>query len=149
MRANHRVPGEPVRGTTKHNRGGTLIGGAQVEEQSMARSQPIALPTVQHDDWPIDASYPPSAPFNPASFTRHFLGSPVSDDWPMVEPSSFTSAPSSSFTRHFLGSNARSLFDREGELVRFFPSTLISQLILPVPQLHLLWPPPQRPPRSS
>lgn len=98
----------------------------------MARSQPIALPIVQPDDWlvqpddwPIDASYSSSAGFNPASFARHFLGSPASDDWPIAEPSSYTSAPSSSFTRHLLGSNALSLFDREGELVRFSPHILI------------------------
>ncbi|KAL9709086.1 hypothetical protein Ac2012v2_007899 [Leucoagaricus gongylophorus] len=76
----------------------------------MTRSQPIALPTVHSDDVPMaDASFPGAAAFNPASFTRHFLGSPIS--W---RPSSFE--PESTPTDSLLSN--LSLFDREGELCR-------------------------------
>lgn len=58
---------------------------------SASTSQPIALPAhspaavAYHDYQMADGSYTGSSgPFNPASYTRHFLGSPIS--W---RPSSF------------------------------------------------------------
>ncbi|KAF9039065.1 hypothetical protein BJ165DRAFT_1613776, partial [Panaeolus papilionaceus] len=112
----------------------------------IAHSQPIALPAghqqqqQQQQDYAMgDAgSFGPgssSGPFNPASFTRHFLGSPIS--W---RASSFGSRfPAGSPTAHLLNSidfnefrtgktsssidgdsimNALNVFDREGELCR-------------------------------
>ncbi|KAF7761101.1 hypothetical protein Agabi119p4_10510 [Agaricus bisporus var. burnettii] len=112
---------------------------------SASTSQPIALPAhspaavAYHDYQMADGSYTGSSgPFNPASYTRHFLGSPIS--W---RPSSFNAGslshrphdsplygsidanemrygrtPSSSLETRDSLLNALNLFDREGELCR-------------------------------
>ncbi|KAF9005099.1 hypothetical protein BDQ17DRAFT_1408459 [Cyathus striatus] len=105
-------------------------------------SQPIALPSHSHSHSSYDyamaeGSYTSSGPFNPASYTRHFLGSPIS--W---RASSFGAGslgarfPPGSPTAALLNSidtndirygksaesgsilNALNVFDREGELCR-------------------------------
>ncbi|KAG6853264.1 hypothetical protein C0991_005589 [Blastosporella zonata] len=98
----------------------------------MATSQPIALPAPNTDnnmDYAM-GSYTGShgGPFNPASYTRHFLGSPIS--W---RAGSFGSRfPQGSPSAHLFSSldntkpsiddvsvlNAFNVFDREGELCR-------------------------------
>ncbi|KAK2464962.1 hypothetical protein APHAL10511_003038 [Amanita phalloides] len=103
----------------------------------MSTTQPIALPASHsfHDHPMADGSFPgDAAPFNPASYARHFIGSPIS--W---RPGSFASrflanSPSAHFPDHGevkypktsssidsdRGSiiNALNVSDREGELCR-------------------------------
>ncbi|KAF7361338.1 hypothetical protein MSAN_01166500 [Mycena sanguinolenta] len=94
-------------------------------------SHPIALPVAAHQDYSMDAgSYTgENGQFNPASYTRHFLGSPIS--W---RAGSFGAqfVPSQSPTAMLVGSyehsavkspdssilNAWNVFDRQGELCR-------------------------------
>ncbi|KAJ6510510.1 hypothetical protein C8R45DRAFT_391139 [Mycena sanguinolenta] len=93
-------------------------------------SHPIALPVATHQDYmSMDAgSYTgENGQFNPASYTRHFLGSPIS--W---RAGSFGAqfVPSQSPTAMLVGSydavkspdssilNAWNVFDRQGELCR-------------------------------
>jgi transcription factor SFP1 len=98
----------------------------------IAHSQPIALPAAQHMNVDSQGSYTGSSggTFNPASFTRHFLGSPIS--W---RAGSFgmhgNRFPAGSPTAQLLSSmdktpesdsivNALNVFEREGELVSRF-----------------------------
>ncbi|KAJ6589034.1 hypothetical protein B0H19DRAFT_228674 [Mycena capillaripes] len=95
-------------------------------------SHPIALPVAAHQDYTMDpGSYTgEDGRFNPASYTRHFLGSPIS--W---RAGSFGAqfCPSQSPTAMLVGSyerspvkspqdssilNAWNVFDRQGELCR-------------------------------
>ncbi|KAJ7629443.1 hypothetical protein DFH06DRAFT_720445 [Mycena polygramma] len=95
-------------------------------------SHPIALPAASHQDYNMDpGSYTgEDGRFNPASYTRHFLGSPIS--W---RAGSFGAqfCPSQSPTAMLMGSyerspvksqqdssilNAWNVFDRQGELCR-------------------------------
>jgi len=96
----------------------------------IAHSKPIALPNTNNSQLAYaDGFYTgdSNAAFNPASFTRHFLGSPIS--W---RASSFSNRFSASPTAQLLSSldvrgktpmddslwNAVNVFEREGELCR-------------------------------
>ncbi|KAF8883026.1 hypothetical protein BD779DRAFT_1541427 [Infundibulicybe gibba] len=99
-------------------------------------SQPIALPSTQDNDYRMGSYTGESGSFNPASYTRHFLGSPIS--W---RPSSFGARFSSSLEKlsssvdsdrgQFM--NALAIFDREGELCRNYNCCGIH-----LPDLHTL-----------
>ncbi|KAJ7084172.1 hypothetical protein C8R43DRAFT_319075 [Mycena crocata] len=94
-------------------------------------SHPIALPVAsQQQDYPMDGgSYTgDDGTFNPASYTRHFLGSPIS--WRAGSFGAQYVATSQSPTAMLMGSydpkspadsslvNAWTVFDRQGELCR-------------------------------
>ncbi|KAG5652493.1 hypothetical protein H0H81_004850 [Sphagnurus paluster] len=115
----------------------------------MATSQPIALPTANtndNNDYTM-GSYSGSAgrPFNPASYTRHFLGSPIS--WrpgsfgarfaqgsPSAQLFSSLDHPKSSSSIDEVSvMNAFNVFDREGELCRNYNCCGIH-----LPDLHAL-----------
>ncbi|KII84762.1 hypothetical protein PLICRDRAFT_179104 [Plicaturopsis crispa FD-325 SS-3] len=123
-------------------------------------SQPIALPSNNSSDVhmadPPDAgpsSYSGNGPFNPASYTRHFLGSPLS--WRgaasfgsrfypggspgqmlgPLDPHDFKTGKLSSSVESDRGSilNAINVIEREGEMCRNFTCCG-----LPLPDLHAL-----------
>ncbi|GLB42929.1 putative zinc finger [Lyophyllum shimeji] len=113
----------------------------------MATSQPIALPaSSQHNNDYTMGSYSGSSsgPFNPASYTRHFLGSPISwragsfgARFPQGSPSatlfsSLDRSKGSSFDELSV-MNAFNVFDREGELCRDYNCCGIH-----LPDLHAL-----------
>ncbi|KAG5641442.1 hypothetical protein DXG03_005216 [Asterophora parasitica] len=114
----------------------------------MATSQPIALPASNPDphDYTMGSySADTGAPFNPASYTRHFLGSPIS--WragsfgariPQNSPSAqlfsaLDHPKSSSSIDEVSVINAFNVFDREGELCRNYNCCGIH-----LPDLHAL-----------
>ncbi|KAG6907183.1 hypothetical protein DXG01_010054 [Tephrocybe rancida] len=116
----------------------------------MATSQPIALPAPNSQDttnmdYPMgsyNASH--SGNFNPASYTRHFLGSPISwratsfgARFPQGSPSAhlFSSLdhPKSSSIDEVSVMNAFNVFDHEGELCRNYNCCGIH-----LPDLHAL-----------
>ncbi|KAF5375878.1 hypothetical protein D9615_008260 [Tricholomella constricta] len=114
----------------------------------MATSQPIALPASNPDnnDYTM-GSYSGSAggPFNPASYTRHFLGSPISwragsfgARFPQGSPSAqlfsaLDHPKNSSSIDEVSVMNAFNVFDREGELCRNYNCCGIH-----LPDLHAL-----------
>ena len=80
----------------------------------IAHSKPIALPNTNNSQLSYtDGFYTDT--FNPASFTRHFLGSPIS--W---RPSSFSAPTAQLLSKTPMDDsllNAVNVFEREGELV--------------------------------
>ncbi|KAG6902389.1 hypothetical protein C0995_000594 [Termitomyces sp. Mi166 len=114
----------------------------------MATSQPIAFPAPNSNstaDYPMGSySGEHGRPFNPASYTRHFLGSPISwragsfgARFPQNSPSAqlFSSLdnPKSAHFDEVSVMNAFNVFDREGELCRNYNCCGIN-----LPDLHAL-----------